>query len=441
MFGWAFGDLMKDRPTICLADDHEVFQGNLWGAGGKKVSDEDWRRSRDSRSGFVEPVEMVNVVIRTNSSHQPEAFDPTPIEQGMDVYYTDILYGRVSFALITDRTFKSGPEEVVEATRKAGFWNGRKDMLHGKYPNSSLEKEKSLNLLGERQMTFLNNWATDWKDTDMKVLLSQTIFANNVTHYGPKKVILGSDLDSGGWPKMARDETIDLLRKCHAFQICGDQHLPSLVQYGIDDYRDANWVFCTPAIAVGYQRRFMPDTLNTPHTGRPDHGAPNTGLYTDGLGNKNFIYAVGNPDDITDHSNRYQKAQNCASGFGYVIFDQKNRNISAHSFRFLTKEQDKKKRGEFEGWPKTINILDNYMANSKFKLPTIQIKGCSNALIEIHKKNSDLESVVRIKGSIFGPRVSAPGEYRVTITDAKDLKKEQLNLSTRSKDGDVIVEF
>jgi len=25
MFGWAFGDLMRDRPTVCLPDDHDVY--------------------------------------------------------------------------------------------------------------------------------------------------------------------------------------------------------------------------------------------------------------------------------------------------------------------------------------------------------------------------------------------------------------------------------
>ena len=37
MFGWAFRDAMRDRPTICIADDHDVFQGNIWGEGGKAM--------------------------------------------------------------------------------------------------------------------------------------------------------------------------------------------------------------------------------------------------------------------------------------------------------------------------------------------------------------------------------------------------------------------
>lgn len=429
MFGWAFGDLMKNRPTICLADDHEVFQGNLWGNGGKKVRPEVWNKSRDATSGFLEPVEMVNVVIRTNTSHQPQAFDPSPIEQGMNVYYTDILYGRVSFALVTDRTFKSGPEEVVKAT-KGNYWNGRKDMLYSKYPMSSNEKEKSLKLLGDRQLKFLRHWATNWDGADMKVLLSQTIFANNVTHYGPKKVVLGSDLDSGGWPKFGRDKAVDILRKCFAFQICGDQHLPSLVQYGIEDYKDAGWVFCTPAIAVGYQRRFMPDTLNIKYTGRPEHNFPNTGLYTDGIGNKNFVYAVGNPDDITNHNNRYQKAQNCASGFGYVAFNQKERTITSNSYRFLSKENDEKKRGEFEGWPKTIQQTDNFYSESFYSLPTLKIEGAKNVVVEV-VNNKDLVHIIRINGSSYQPKVKIAGTYNIRVVETESQKEKTLTLSTK----------
>ncbi len=51
MFGWAFGDLMRDRPTICTPDDHEVYQGNLWGEGGKPTD----QPGRNRRSGRFYP--------------------------------------------------------------------------------------------------------------------------------------------------------------------------------------------------------------------------------------------------------------------------------------------------------------------------------------------------------------------------------------------------
>ncbi|HSH18806.1 MAG TPA: hypothetical protein VLA03_00045, partial [Draconibacterium sp.] len=62
MFGWAFGDLMRDRPTICTPDDHDVFHGNLWGESG--IEKPGGAGSSDTR-GFMEPVSMVNAVNRT----------------------------------------------------------------------------------------------------------------------------------------------------------------------------------------------------------------------------------------------------------------------------------------------------------------------------------------------------------------------------------------
>ncbi len=29
-FGWAFREAMRNAPTICIPDDHDVFHGNLW---------------------------------------------------------------------------------------------------------------------------------------------------------------------------------------------------------------------------------------------------------------------------------------------------------------------------------------------------------------------------------------------------------------------------
>ena len=43
MDGWTWRELMRDRPCVSLPDDHDVYQGNLWGdratrAGPKVVS-------------------------------------------------------------------------------------------------------------------------------------------------------------------------------------------------------------------------------------------------------------------------------------------------------------------------------------------------------------------------------------------------------------------
>jgi alkaline phosphatase D len=326
MFGWAFGDLMKDRPTITITDDHDIYQGNIWGAGGETVSEEEWEEDKDARSGYVQPVDMIKVVMQTQSAHLPDSPGLKPMDNEIPVYYSDLLYGNVSFAIIADRAFKSGPEEI-------SWWDGRLD--HIKFP---VEAEKlddpRLKLLGESQLEFLNGWAEDWENAEFKCLLSQTIFANSATHHGANKMFLYGDMDSGGWPKSARDIAVMTIRKAGAFHICGDQHLPSFAQYGIDDYRQAGWVFCTPAITTGYERRFLPEEVDIPIQNSPNHNLPNTGEFTDVFGNPHYVYAVGNPEDNTSYPNRYRQAVSRSSGFGMTIFDPKTGDIRNEAYIF-----------------------------------------------------------------------------------------------------------
>ena len=59
-FGWSFREAMKDRPTVCIPDDHDVFQGNIWGEAGKAMDVA--ANGASSNGGYREPARMVNVV-------------------------------------------------------------------------------------------------------------------------------------------------------------------------------------------------------------------------------------------------------------------------------------------------------------------------------------------------------------------------------------------
>jgi alkaline phosphatase D len=426
MFGWAFGDLMRNTPTICTPDDHDVFHGNLWGEGG--ITKPGGIASDDTR-GFVQSVEMVNVVNQTQCGQLPDPYDPTPIEQGMSVWYTDLTYGRVSFAIITDRIFKTGPEAVSD-------WEGRNDHMKKPREDLSFLDKPGVVMIGERQTKFLNDWIMDWEGADMKVLLSQTVFANVATHHGSLDNYLYGDLDSGGWPKSGRDKVIRLLRKGAALHINGDQHLSSLVQYGLNDYRDAGWSFCTPAIAVGYRRWFLPDELDIPVVNRPEHGYPNTGNYIDAFGNKNYIYAIGNAGKITDdRDSRYNQAQLRSSGFGFVTFDQKERTIDIDSWRFLADVEDPNPvRDQFPGWPKQITQFDNLGLGAENVLPEISVNQ-PNQLMQIwNEKTGELAQIYRIKGNTVQPKLFESGTFTVIIGEDKN-KEAITGLQTKKEEN------
>ncbi|HEX42988.1 MAG TPA: hypothetical protein ENN81_13165, partial [Phycisphaerales bacterium] len=104
-FGRDFGEIIRNTPTVTIPDDHDVGQANLWGHGGRLSKT---RAGHDG--GYAAPLEYVKEVERAQTSHLPDPYDPTPIERGIGVYYTALTIGRVNFAIIEDRKFKTGPE-------------------------------------------------------------------------------------------------------------------------------------------------------------------------------------------------------------------------------------------------------------------------------------------------------------------------------------------
>ena len=352
-FGWAFRETMRDRPTLCIPDDHDVFQGNIWGESGKAM---DTGRGTSSLGGYREPARMVNVVHRTNASHHPDPFDPAPVEQDISVYYGDMVYGGVGFAILADRQFKSGPEHVDTGPGRADH------VLDDSVDTSALDRP-GLALLGERQEAFLEHWAGDWRGHAMKVLLSQTVFAGVATHHGGYDDYLIADLDCGGWPQTPRNRLVRILREAKCLHVCGDQHLPSLVQYGADAQRDGCWAFCTPAISAGYPRWWRPDEVGARHRNRPRHGLAHTGEFRDPLGNRVYVYAIGNPE-VGTAPDPYERAHQKSSGFGLVTIDTEARTYRIEAFRFLSRaDSTNGEDAQFPGWPVTVHQDENAGAN------------------------------------------------------------------------------
>lgn len=346
-FGWSFGEAMRDRPTVCIPDDHDVFQGNIWGEGGKKMGE----GRADTTAGYRQPARMVNVVHTTCAGHHPAPYDPTPCEQDISVYYGELVYGNVGFAILGDRQWKSGPQHVDTG-------GGRADHVTDRSIDPKQFDKPGLDLLGERQEKFLEHWADDWRGHELKVLLSQTLFAAAATHHGTFNGYLVGDLDSGGWPQTPRNRAVSILRNAKPLHINGDQHLTTMVQYGVDRQRDSSWSFCTPAIAVGYPRWWRPDEVDMPHENRPQHGNANTGEFVDSFGNFAYVYAVGNPE-VGDKRNRYELAHQKGSGFGLVTIDTQAKTYTCESYRFLIDAADGDPDNQFPGWPITIHQSEN----------------------------------------------------------------------------------
>jgi len=423
LLGWSFGDLMRDRPTVCLPDDHDVYHGNIWGAGGRAAKG-GGQRGQDS-GGYTMPAEWVNMVQRTQTSHLPDPYDPTLVEQGITVYYCNMNYGGLSFAIIEDRKFKSSPTVMVPEGRVSNGW----------FQNPDFDPAKSADvpgakLLGERQLDFLRNWAADWSNgVWMKVVVSQTIFANVATLpksatgdavvprlriVAPGQYPAGdkraADADSNGWPQTGRNKALREMRKGFAFHLAGDQHLASTVQYGVEDWNDAAFALCVPAIANIWPRRWFP---SEPGRNRKPGSPRYTGDFKDGFGNFMTVHAVANPLKTgRELSTLYDRS----TGYGIVKFDRNERTITIECWPRYADPTDPRTDGQYPGWPITIKQTDNYRRKAVAYLPTIKVRGMTDPVVQVvDESNGEIVYTLRIKGTSFRPKVFKTGSYTVKV--------------------------
>lgn len=420
---WAFRDLTCQIPTVVIPDDHDVYHGNLWGCGGK-ATDPGLRGARAQDSGgYKHPPEFVNMVQRTQTSHLPDPYDPAPALQGIGVYFCELNYGGISFAILEDRKFKSAPKPLLP---RAQVWNG-----WAQNPDFDPRTEADVpeaKLLGDRQLRFLEHWASDWSHgTWMKVVLSQTIFANVATlpegsksgaviprlpvpepgEY-PENEVPVADMDSNGWPPSGRNRALRIMRKAFAFHIAGDQHLGSTIQYGIEQWRDAGYALCVPSIANAWPRRWFP---RMPGKNRKP-GAPRyTGDYEDGFGNRMTVLAVANPQKT---GRKPERLHDFSPGYGIVRVHRQSRTIT---FENWPRWADPRRGGKpNSGWPVTFHQLDNYGGRTAGYLPTIEVRGLNHPVIQvIRQDDGKMVYTVRAQGTSFRPKVFQKGTYTVRV--------------------------
>ena len=410
LFGRQFGDIIKDRPTVCIPDDHDIGQGNLWGAAGKKSTG----AGGCSDGGYVHPVKYVNEVQFAQTANLPDPYDPTPVQRNIGVYYTSLNLGGVDFAIIEDRKFKSGPLGLVKAPG-----HKRPDLINDpKYDRKSVDVSKA-ELLGTRQLKFLRDWATQWQGVQMKAVLSQTVFVNAAHKTGPWRVI--ADLDSNGWPQTGRNKALKEIRKSFAYMIGGDQHLGTVIHHGVDEWGDAGFSFCVPSIVNYWPRSWLPlEKGINPVSDLLEH----TGNYHDGFGNKLTMHAYSNPRGKTGEiGSRDDPFAGGAAGYGIVRFNKLNRTIAAECWPRNVDLTDPDSK-QYPGWPVTVRQEDNYSRKALAYLPTLQIKGQANAVVQvIHEDTKETVYTVRIKGNTFRAKVFEKGTYTIKVGEGTHTKE------------------
>lgn len=445
IFGWAVRDLTREIPSVCMTDDHDMYHGNIWGCGGRPTNpalgaDDAAQDSAQDSGGYKMAPRWVNMAQRVETSHLSDPFDPMPVLQGIGVYYTDLQWGGISFAILEDRKWKSAPKELLpDAHIVDGFalnpgWNAA---TQSNVPNAEL--------LGQRQLDFLESWATNWSGgTWMKCAVSQTLFGCLHTEPegmsdddDPEEPIppvgtyfegdhVTADHDSGAWPPQGRNSAIRKWRKAFAMHLCGDQHLGTTSHYGIEEFGDGVYSVCTPAISNIFPRRWYPP--NPAPNARPE--MRNTGNYLDAFGNRLTVFAAANPA-------RYPGPGLDGLRFratGYTILTC-NRATRRTTIAVWPRWVDPSRLGAkpYDGWPITIDQIDNGLRGAQWKLTPIKTPGFRDPVVQVQDETSgEIVYTLRINGESFAPLVRNPGTYTVLAYDPDgSYRKEWKGLRAR----------
>ncbi|MDZ7723930.1 MAG: hypothetical protein U5R06_14260 [candidate division KSB1 bacterium] len=349
LWGLHFRDILRDRPCITIPDDHDIGHGNLWGEGGKTASS-----PAGDDGGYFYHSDYIKMVERCQTSHLPDPYDPTPVKQGIGVYYTHLTVGGVDFAIIEDRKFKTGPAGKIPQM------GPRPDHIRDvNYDPASVDVE-GLNLLGERQLTFLRDWGQR-DGVELRAVLSQTGFCGAAHRHGNFKNYLHADLDCNGWPQTGRKKALRLIQKAGAVHLAGDQHLATLVQHGIKEFRDGPFAFIAPAIVNNYYSRWWHPLNEQPGANRdPDNPLPFTGDYHDGLGNKITMLAYANIEGETRRD-----------GFGLIRFNKTDKSVTFESWDRY-EDVTKPDAEQMPGWPRTIRQVQKSGEPVVWKLDPIK---------------------------------------------------------------------
>ncbi|MGD2164269.1 MAG: metallophosphoesterase family protein [Anaerolineae bacterium] len=397
LFGRQFGEITRDRPTVVTPDDHDVGVRNLWGEAGAV-----------GPGGYKDP-NYVRQVEKAQTSHLPDPYDPTPIERGIGVYYTSLTWGRIGFAIVEDRKFKSqvdilNRDDLIDA----GVEFSREDHIK-ELPNPDVLDVPGAKLLGERQLAFLRDWAADWTGQDMKAVLSQTPPAMTSQVHSSRRYRLAADLDSNGWPQSGRERALEEIRKGFALMIGGDQHLATVIHHGVDEWDDSVYSFAVPSIVNHFRRWWRP---LEPERDVPEGELGHTGHYTDGLGNKITTLAYANPDPSR---RRYNKWRAQAAGFGIVRFNKRTRQMTLECWPRgcdVTSPECE----QYPGWPMTISQEANYGREAVAYLPRLEIEVQGDPVIQvIDEESGEIVYTLRVDGTSYRPKVFREGTYTVKV--------------------------
>ena len=223
-----------------------------------------------------------------------------------------------------------------------------------------------------------------------------------------------------------RDRALRAFRRGSAVHLCGDQHIGSTVQYGIEKWNDAAFALCSPALSNLFPRRWFPAR---PGSNPLPYSPRNTGQYLDGFGNKITVHAVFNPRQTDPKPNPLMDR---SPGIALVEFERATREIALSVWPRRQDPTDPKII-PVSGWPVKIHQLDNGWSSAEWVLPAVQAKGLRDFCVQvIGEPGNEILYTLRVAGDSFTPPVHREGSYTVRVFDP-DGKFDEKRRAQRAK--------
>lgn len=323
------------------------------------------------------------------------------MEQGIGVYFINLKLGRIDFASLEERKFKSG------RAGKIPQMGPRPDHINDPDYDSKSIDLPGLELLGARQEAFLEKWGEDWTGVERKVVLSQTAFCGAVHKHGNFNNRLLADLDCNGWPQTPRKRVLALIRRAKAVHLCGDQHLGVVLKHGIDGYGDGPYAFTSAAIVnTIYGRWWRPLDEKVGPNPVAHSPLPWTGDYRDGLNNRISMIAYASPGNKADERQR-------GDGYGIARFDRQERTVTFEAWPRFAEVSDGD-QARYPGWPVTMAMDDNDGRKVTECLLKLAFKEGENPVVQVIDESTDeVLYTHRVSGNRFQPAVYSDGPFTI----------------------------
>ena len=398
----SYRNLTRNRPTLSIMDDHDYYQGNIWGDGGRVSLDRSLEGGacRQNAGGFCLSETWVNAMQRVMTGQLPTRTGNTTLQSGIETYFTDLNTGGVSIAILEDRKFKTPPI------------------------GNNCDRQTDCQILGDNQLNFLTDWSTDWNQSYIKLALSQTLLSQATTHVLPsdsETVQARMDLDTNGWPTDGRNKAVSALKKAGAFSLVGDQHLGSIAHLGDKHYQDSSLTFMSTGLNNGLLRAWdpknrMPFLDGDQNTWDLDRG---TGDFIDLHGHRLSILAATNAtiENGGDFSRSDPNLRAQQTGSGYATLEL-NKQRGTFTFDQIIYPMTSGNPQSFPGWPQTFSVADNVGAlssDARFLPPITYEQGPINRPIlqVIDQQNDEVLYTIRVPQNNFSPPVFGDGPYIV----------------------------